>query len=160
MRAEDAAPLRGDYSNTASATTPSGVVTPSEPLPTLDSFNRRNENPLSDSGRWSNGVIGSTETGLRVTSNALECTKTTTCTAWRNNASFGPDTEVWARVTTLPGTNNQFRLYARLQQPGSPAQTGYMLRTNQLAGTDQVCSTDWTARHRQPPHDLARARRR
>ena len=111
---------------------------PIEPLPTLDSFNRANESSLSDGGRWSNGIIGSAETGLRLRSNAIECTKTTTCTAWRNNASYGPDTEVWARVTTLPGTNNGFRLYARLQGAGSSAQTGYMLRTNQLAGTDQV----------------------
>ena len=137
VRAQDAVPNVGSYSATASATTQSGIVTPVEPLPTLDAFNRRNENPLSDSGRWSNGIIGSVETGLRVQSNAIECTKTTTCTAWRNNASYGPDTEVWARVTTLPGTNNGFRLYARLQGAGS-SQTGYMLRTNQLAGTDQV----------------------
>ncbi len=30
------------------------------------------------------------------------------------------------------------RLYARLQQPGTSTYDGYMLRTNQLAGTDQV----------------------
>ena len=138
VRAQDAVPNVGPYSNTASATTQSGIVTPVEPLPTLDSFNRANESSLSDAGRWSNGIIGSVETGLRLRSNAIECTKTTTCTAWRNNATYGPDTEVWARVTTLPGTNNGFRLYARLQGAGSSAQTGYMLRTNQLAGTDQV----------------------
>src|SRR5262249_25709474 len=32
----------------------------------------------------------------------------------------------------------QLRLYARLRQTGSSAYDGYMLRTNQLAGTDQV----------------------
>ncbi len=139
VRAQDAVPNVGDYSNTASATTSSGVVAPAEPLPTIDGFNRRNESPLSDSGRWSNGVIGSSETGLRVVSNTLACTRTTTCSAWRSGPgeTFGPDAEVWARVTTLPGTNNQFRLYARLQQPGAGG-SGYMLRTNQLTGTDQV----------------------
>jgi hypothetical protein len=136
--AVDAADNEGPYSTTASATTQSGIVSPVEPLPTLDNFNRGNENSLSDAGRWSNGIIGPSETGLRLRSNAIECTKTTTCTAWRNNASYGPDAEVWARVTTLAGTNNGFRLYARLQGAGSSAQTGYMLRTNQLAGTDQV----------------------
>ena len=30
--------------------------------------------------------------------------------------------EVYARIATLPGTNNDFRLYARLQRPGSSAQ--------------------------------------
>ena len=83
-------------------------------------------------------MTGGGEAGLRVASNTLECTKTTTCTAWRNNATYGPDTEVWARVGTLPGTDNQFRLYARLQQAGQSTLSGYMLRTNQLAGTDQV----------------------
>jgi hypothetical protein len=134
--AEDAALNQGPYSNTASATT--SILAPVEPLPTLDSFNRRNENPLSDAGRWLNGVVGAVEAGLRVVSNTLGCTKTTTCTAWRNNTQYGPDTEVWARITTLPGTNNQFRLYARLQQPGTATYDGYMLRTNQLSGTDQV----------------------
>ncbi len=138
VRAEDAAGNQGPYSETASATTGAGAVPPVEPLPALDGFDRRNENPLSDQGRWSNGVIGSSETGLRVSSRKLSCTRTTTCTAWRNTSAFGPDTEVWARISTLPGTNNQFRLYARLQQPGSSANDGYMLRTNQLTGTDEV----------------------
>ena len=42
------------------------------------------------------------------------------------------------RVSVLPGDNNQLRLYARLRQMGSSAYDGYMLRTNQLPGTDQV----------------------
>jgi hypothetical protein len=128
----------GPYSEKATATTRSGPVNPVEPLPTLDTFNRRNENPLSDGGRWSNGISGSAESGLRLQANVIGCTKTSTCTAWRNNATFGPDTEVWARVTTLPGVNNQLRLYARLQQPGLATHSGYMLRTSQLAGTDEV----------------------
>ena len=136
VRAEDATLHLGAYSNAANATTFN--LGPVEPLPTLDSFNRRNENPLSDSGPWSNGVNGSVETGLRIVSNTLGCTKTTTCTGWRDDIQYGPDTEVWARVTTLPGTNNQLRLYARLQQPGTTTYDGYMLRTNQLTGADQV----------------------
>ncbi len=136
--AEDAALNRGPYSNTASATTPESIVPPAEPLPVVDGFNRRNENPLSDGGRWSNGVAGATETGLRVVSNTLACTRTTTCTAWRNDSTFGPDTEVWARVTTLPGAGNHVRLLARIQGAGTSTYDGYMLRTNQLAGTDQV----------------------
>ena len=46
--------------------------------------------------------------------------------------------EVWTRLTTLPGTPNSVRLYARLVQPGSGAADGYMLRTMHLDGTDQV----------------------
>src|SRR5262249_8633507 len=109
-----------------------------EPLSVLDAFNRADESPLSDGGRWSNGIAGSGETGLRVTSNALACNRKTTCTAWRNDTTYGPDVEVSAQVTTLPGNNNQFRLLARIQQPGTSGYDGYMLRTNQLSGTDQV----------------------
>jgi hypothetical protein len=127
----------GPLSNEASAT-PTDLFPPTEPLPTLDSFNRANENPLSDGGRWSNGVIGPGELGLRVISNVLACSKTSTCTAWRSNAQNGPDAESWARVAILPGAGNAIRLYVRVQAPGSSAVDGYMLRTNQRSAVDQV----------------------
>ena len=126
------------YSNEVQATPNALVAPPVEPLSVIDNFNRGNENPLSDAGRWSNGIVGAAETGLRVTSNALACTRTTTCTAWRTTAQYGPDTEVWARVATRAGNSNHFRLLARIQQPGTADYDGYMLRTNQLSGTDQV----------------------
>jgi hypothetical protein len=127
----------GPLSNEASAT-PADLVPPAEPLPSLDDFNRPDENPLSDAGRWSNGVLGTAETGHLIASNQLACSKATTCTAWRNNVSYGPDTESWARMATLPGDGNAIRLYARLQSPGSSAVGGYMLRANQASGTDQI----------------------
>jgi Fibronectin type III domain len=117
--------------------TPTGDV-PLEPLPTLDSFERPDENPLSDGGRWTNGINGSGNLQLRVLSNRVGGTKTTTTAAWRTNASYGPDLEVWTRVGVLPGPDNHVRLYARLRQPGSTAFDAYMLRTNQLSGADQV----------------------
>ncbi|HEU0246147.1 MAG TPA: fibronectin type III domain-containing protein [Gaiellaceae bacterium] len=126
----------GPLSNQAQVT-PIAFVPPSEPLPTLDDFNRGFENPLSDAGRWSNGVSGG-EAGLYVPSVWLACSIATTCTAWRNNAQYGPDSEVWARLSVLPGDSNQLRLYARLQQPGTATFDSYMLRTTQLPGTDQV----------------------
>jgi chitodextrinase len=138
VRAEDAVPLQGPYSNEASATTLSAIVPPIEPLPILDPFNRGNENPLSDGGLWSNGIAGAGETGLRLRSNELACTRSTTCTAWRNTTTYGPGVEVAVRVAALPGNNNHIRLLARIQQPGSNAYDGYMLRTNQLSGTDQL----------------------
>ena len=81
---------------------------------------------------------GGVENGLHVASNQLACTATTTCTAWRSNAQYGPDVELWTRVTALVGTNNHIRLYGRLRTPGSAAYDAYLLRTNQLAGTDEV----------------------
>jgi hypothetical protein len=103
----------------------------------VDDFNRPDENPLSDGARWSNGVNGS-EKGLKVVSGQLAGSGSTTLTAWRNSAPYGPDAQVWARVTTLPGTGNAARLYARLQAPGSMAVDGYMLLYSQLSGTDQI----------------------
>ncbi|HXG76135.1 MAG TPA: fibronectin type III domain-containing protein, partial [Gaiellaceae bacterium] len=127
----------GPLSGSVSAT-PAGLVVPVEPLVVVDGFDRANENPLSDGGRWTNAVNGGAENGLYVTSNVLACTQTTTCTAWRSSAQYGPDVEVSVRVAALPGTNNHVRLYARLREMGSAAYDAYMLRTNQLAGTDEV----------------------
>jgi len=127
----------GPRSNEASAT-PTDVFPPVEPLPTLDGFDRPNENPLSDGGRWANGILGSGESGLTVSANALACTTTSTCTAWRQNALYGPDSEAWARITTLPGNGNGLRLYVRIQQPGSSAVDGYVLRWAQQSGADQL----------------------
>ena len=127
----------GALSNGATVT-PGAVTAPDEPLPVVDDFDRGFENPLSDAGRWSNGVNGSGETGLYVPSTWLACSRSTTCTSWRNAAQYGPDVEVWARIGTLPGDNNHIRLNARLQGVGTSTYDGYMLRTNQLAGTDQI----------------------
>ncbi|HSG12702.1 MAG TPA: fibronectin type III domain-containing protein, partial [Gaiellaceae bacterium] len=124
--------------STGASATPSALVPPDEPLPTLDDFDRGSENPLSDGGRWSNAVNGGVENGLYVSSNELACSVTTTCTAWRNDSQYGPDSEAWARIGALPGSGNAIRLYVRLQSPGTSGYDGYMLRTNQLAGTDEV----------------------
>src|SRR5262249_11309159 len=50
----------GPFSNEASAT-PVALVPPATPLAIVDDFNRV-ENPLSDAGRWTNGVNGGAET--------------------------------------------------------------------------------------------------
>ena len=49
----------GPLSSEASATPQRRAAC--EPLPTVDDFNRANENPLSDANRWTNGVNGTTE---------------------------------------------------------------------------------------------------
>ena len=120
----------GVKSNEASAT-PIAAIAPTTLSTPIDNFNRPNET-LSDAGRWTNAIIGG-ESGFAVNANQLACSVTTTCSARRNNVQFGPDVEVWARMTTLPGVNNQLRLYARLQST-----TGYVLRTNQTSGGGEV----------------------
>ena len=127
----------GPRSNGAPAT-PSELVPPVLPLPTLDDFNRPDELPIA--GQWSGatGVNGTAEGCLKVVSNQLASNKTTTCTGWRSNTPYGPDTEVWAKIGVVPGSNNHIRLKARLQQVGTSGYDGYMLRTNQLTGPDEV----------------------
>ena len=127
--------------SSAASGTPLAAQAPEQPLPTIDAFNRPNESPLSDAGRWANLASGAATT-LAVNNNQLACTLSTTCSAWRNPTTYGPDTEVWARITTLPGTTNQLRLYARLQQPSGANWDGYMLRTNQLAGTRRASTSN------------------
>jgi hypothetical protein len=107
-------------------------------LVSLDAFDRADENPLSDAGRWLNGVATTGEQGLRVSGGQLASVLASTASAWRGDRSYGPDGQVWARIPVLPGAGAGARLYARLQAPGSSAVDGYMLRFNQLAGTDQV----------------------
>jgi hypothetical protein len=88
--------------------------------------------------RWGDGVVGAGERSLKVVSNQLASDRSTTATAWWKSPQYGPDSEAWATIRTLPGSGNGFRLYVRLQQPGSSAYDGYMLRTNQLTGPDDV----------------------
>ena len=92
----------GPLSNEAQAT-PSDLVAPVSRSPTLDDFNRPDELPVS--GGWSGavGVNGSAEGCLKVVSNQLASNKTTTCTGWRSNTQYGPDTEVWTKIGVLPG---------------------------------------------------------
>ena len=119
----------GPLSNEAQAT-PSDLVAPVQPLPTLDDFNRPDELPVPAGWSGAVGVNGSAEGCLKVVSNQLASNKTTTCTGWRSNTQYGPDTEVWTKIGVLPGANNHIRLKARLQQVGTTGYDGYMLRTN------------------------------
>ena len=110
---------RGPASNEASAT-PTALVPPERAArrsSTTSTALTRTRSRTRAGGRTESR--GSGESGLYVTSNWLACSKSTTCTAWRNNAQYGPDVEVWARISVLPGDGNQLRLYARLQQPGT-----------------------------------------
>ena len=127
----------GPQSAVASAT-PTDLVLPVEPLPALDTFDRANENPLSFGGRWGRGILGAPERSLRVISNQLASDRNSTATGRWNPAQYGPDSEASATVATLPGNGNAFRLYVRLQSPGSSAADGYMLLYTQASGMDQV----------------------
>jgi hypothetical protein len=126
----------GPLSNEASGT-PTDLVPPVEPLSILDPFDRANENPLSFGGRWGNGILGGSERSLKVVSNQCASDRNTTATSWWKT-QLGADEEAYATVSTLPGNGDSFRVYTRLQSPGSSAVDGYVLLFTQASGTDQV----------------------
>ena len=98
---------------------------------------RPHENPLCDAGRWTNGINGSVETGLYTTANQVACTKTSTCTAWRNAAEYGPDVEVWARLSTFPERTTSCAC-SHASSSRAPRLRRLHAAPNQLAGTDQI----------------------
>ncbi len=106
----------------------------------LDSFDRPDENPLSDAGRWTNGIKTS-ELGLKVGAGLLACGITSTATAWRNTQQYGPDAQASVTLSVLPAAGNAVRLYLRLQTPGTSGIDGYMLLYQQGSGSDTVSLT-------------------
>ena len=102
-------PTTGPLSNEATRR-PRRARRPGGAAPDRRQLRPPNENPLSDAGRWTNGDQRLERDRPVHDRQPLACTKTTTCTSWRNTAQYGPDIEVWARLSTLPGANNQLRL--------------------------------------------------
>jgi hypothetical protein len=101
----------------------------------LDAFNRT-ENPLSDGGNWTTGIISS---HAAMEANGTQCKGTTASnnSGYRNNATYGPDTETFYTLPTLSGTS-QVGVYARLANPGSAGATdGYRVLMTKLGGADE-----------------------
>lgn len=92
----------------------------------LDNFNRADEAPVSDGGKWSFPAF-SGDRQMNLVSNALTTTSSW-CSEWRNNANYGPDVEVFLDVPNKPAGGNAVELLARLVNgPGTAALDGYLL---------------------------------
>jgi hypothetical protein len=109
----------------------------------IDSFNRADEDPLSDGGKWSIGPddFGGTN-NLRVASNECLQGSATSSNGYRNDQDYGPDCEVYCTLaTTLPTT--ALLLYARCVNIGSGTTDGYAVYFN-FSGTDDalICRMD------------------
>lgn len=92
------------------------MIFPSTPI--LDNFNRANENPLSDGGRWDAG-------GLQVVSNQATSNGPggDGCT-WR--LVYGPDMEVYVTITTLLNLHGDiFSMCNRLDGNGNGYQIAW-----------------------------------
>lgn len=101
----------------------SPVTTPT--CDALDCFDRANENPLSNGGKWTNAIRGSATTALAVESNKLASSGAagTFSSAYWNFTRFGPNVINEIQYTTEdPGittTTRQVQLFVRVNNPGS-----------------------------------------
>lgn len=90
----------------------------------LDDFNRANENPLSNAGKWSKN--GNSGASLQVISNRVGDTATNATGAFWNNASYGPNAEAWMTVPIVPtGTGFVGLLLNLAGAAGSGTWSGY-----------------------------------
>jgi hypothetical protein len=109
----------------------------------IDSFNRADEDPLSDGGKWSIGPddFGGTN-NLRVNGNACAMGVATSGNGYRNDQDYGPDLEVYCTIVdVLPST--AIILYARCVNIGAGTTDGYACYFN-FSGTDDalICRID------------------
>ncbi len=108
----------------------------------IDSFNRANEDPLSDGGKWSIGPddFGGTN-NLRVASNECFQGVATSSNGYRNDQDYGPDSEVYVTLSVIPTT--AVLLYLRLVNIGAGTTDGYACYFN-FSGTDDalICRVD------------------
>jgi hypothetical protein len=108
----------------------------------IDSFNRSDEDPLSDGGKWSIGPddFGGTN-NLRVVGNECWHGGATSSNGYRNDQDYGPGCEVYCTITNIPAT--AVLLYARCVNIGAGTTDGYAVYFN-FSGTDDalICRVD------------------
>lgn len=79
------------------------------------------------SSSWSNSVVSSNG-GLSITSATLSGVGVGVNSGWWNVATFGPDVEAYATVSTLPNFSNVFRIYARIATPNTAGVDAYFVQ--------------------------------
>lgn len=106
----------------------SGGGTPTTTFPTtavLSTFTHANENPLSESSAW-DGPIVSGDNDVKIVSNQV-VSASGQGSAFRTSGAFGPDTEAYIDVPTLPGAGKGVCVHTRLQNAGNPSTAaGYL----------------------------------
>ncbi|MDP3704086.1 MAG: hypothetical protein U1C74_25920 [Phenylobacterium sp.] len=104
----------------------------------LDNFNRATEDPLGN-GTWS-GPIRATNGQMKVGSggsaNAITRSAGTPGQSYWSVATFGPDSEVYATISTVPGNGDYVYLYARIVNPNTAGLDGYAMVMIKQAGDD------------------------
>lgn len=87
----------------------------------LDNFNRANQGP-PPSASWGGDAFSGVASQLKVISNQLANGAGAFSSAYWSAATFGPDSEVYCTVNTLPANGNELAFFvARLTTPGATA---------------------------------------
>jgi hypothetical protein len=108
----------------------------------IDNFNRTDEDPLSDGGKWSLGPDDFGSNTMRVfTNEARHSAGLNPVNAYRNDQDYGPNTEVYLTLVVLPAT--AVLLYLRCVNIGAGTTDGYATYYN-FSGTDDflICRND------------------
>jgi hypothetical protein len=116
--------------------------------PTLDDFNRADENPLSQSGAWSStalgggswaGIWGGTTATLRLVSNlAGNQGGTGQSASFRTATIPAGDAQVWGIQSGATGSAEAMGLCLHLQDAGASGVDGYIARSVDVAGFPDV----------------------
>jgi hypothetical protein len=115
-----------------------GLATANFPTNTtiLDTFTGT-EDPVTTN--WT-GVLFNGDSGGMAKTGGILTNQTgggTDTSAWWDAGTFGPGVEVFTTVTTASGVAaNQFKLLARISNPGTANASGYELHVEKSAGTD------------------------
>lgn len=96
--------------------------------PILDDFDRADENPLSDGGKWS--TRGGASDALLVVSHLCGGASgpSTLKSEFWNAASFAANQEVYVNVPVLGASADYVRLWLRLTGAGTSLEKGYMMQ--------------------------------
>lgn len=99
----------------------------------LDTFDRADENPLSDGGKWTNKtdpgfgdcqVLTNLGAGVGAGGNG----------AFRNNQTYGPDTEAFLTISTLAGNGDDTGVEIRIADGGLTTVDAYRVVAQKAAG--------------------------
>lgn len=92
-------------------------------LVVLDDFNRANENPLTDGGKW---LSRNANFNLQLLSNRCAGLGSVLNSMYWAAATFGPNCGAFVTIPVLGGSSDYVRLYLRLASPGTLSESGYM----------------------------------
>lgn len=108
----------------------------------IDDFNRAAENPLSDSGAWTNEiVVGDTDLRISGTNNQADGVGNARNTAWRNGGTLGPDLTLDTVIALNGGLNQGVYFFARIANPGTSTVEGYEFFCKRSATSNYTFST-------------------